>query len=409
MISELVAPFSDFSEEEKITNGMETHISITKEVNSGHKYFSKFFTSLTDSNWVSFLKEAEIFHKLNHGSIAHLQKICFNNKNSAALHFNFIPSENLNDLISSSSTAINNPTILMKIIYGTASALFYLHQHNYCLTNFNTSSVMLNDDFEPILFDISQIKAIDPVSRSIDPSGIKKFPENVLFVAPELLSNSSNISIFPEITEKVDIYSFGMFVFHLLSGSLVNEITDETDLLNHIIFGGRPEFPPNFPPVFEELVIMCWDIESQARPSFKDIIETLSMDNFALPGTDLAQYHAYIQKMQVKEEKDEATAYYEKVIQDKDTELEAASQLCDFLKTTLEETTKNYQKDFERLTKEVEETKKLIPSPPQYRNIATITDNFNNNRIKEYLFIGSCSAAFALTFSCLFFFFKKKK
>ena len=405
---DLIFPSTDFIEEDKITNSNDTHISITKEISTGQQYISKYFTPLTESNLKNFFQETETFQKLDHKAIAHLQKIYFTNRSHAALLFNFNTSGNLNDLVSISSNLLSNPTILMKIMYGVASALNYLHENNLCLTNFNTSSIMLNESFEPILFDISQIKQLNKETKILEDANIQIPHENILFVAPELLIDQNNNFMNFECSEKVDVYSYGIFVYHIISGELVNSIKDESDLHSFIIFGGRPEFPPNFPEMYQELVQMCWDIDPSRRPSFKDIIDTISLNDFVLPGTDLDKYHEYIEKLKTNEKIGEIDNY-KKIIEEKDNELQAASDLTDLLKTTLEESTTSYADEYEKLTKEIAHLKEQIPPKISYKDFGGNTINKEENKMKEYLIIGTCSAlaSFAISFG-IFKLFKRK-
>jgi len=86
-------------------------------------------------------------------------------------------------------------------------------------------------------------------------------------MAPEVMMGG-------EITEKVDVYSFGVLLWEILCckeayGNHTNyETFYKAVCLNH----ERPEVPPHCPPKLRQLMDICWQHDPQSRPSMEEIV-----------------------------------------------------------------------------------------------------------------------------------------
>ncbi|PNX95626.1 dual specificity protein kinase pyk2 [Trifolium pratense] len=91
------------------------------------------------------------------------------------------------------------------------------------------------------------------------------------WMAPELLNGSSSL-----VSEKVDVFSFGIVMWELLTG---NE--PYADLHYGAIIGGivsntlRPSIPESCDPEWCLLMERCWASEPSERPNFTDIADEL--------------------------------------------------------------------------------------------------------------------------------------
>ncbi|XP_030473067.2 uncharacterized protein LOC115690741 [Syzygium oleosum] len=91
------------------------------------------------------------------------------------------------------------------------------------------------------------------------------------WMAPELLNNSGN-----PVSDKVDVYSFGIVMWELLTGE--KPFADLDD--NHMIVGVvnntlRPQVPASCDPEWKSLMERCWSSEPSERPSFAEIAKEL--------------------------------------------------------------------------------------------------------------------------------------
>lgn len=89
----------------------------------------------------------------------------------------------------------------------------------------------------------------------------------------ELLKEESDRSV--EIwTEKVDIYSFAMTCYEVLTGGTPFPQYPKSDW-QKVIDGKRPHLPNYVDPRVRELLEMCWDKEPLKRPTFGVILDKL--------------------------------------------------------------------------------------------------------------------------------------
>ena len=90
------------------------------------------------------------------------------------------------------------------------------------------------------------------------------------FMAPEVYRHE-------DYTETVDIYSYGMILYYLLSGrppwASMNGLMAVERAAKE---GDRPNIPRDWDERLSNLLQRCWDENPQARPSFQNILEVLN-------------------------------------------------------------------------------------------------------------------------------------
>lgn len=98
-----------------------------------------------------------------------------------------------------------------------------------------------------------------------------KSPGSPVWKAPELFDRQHDI------TEKVDVYAFGLILWQLLTRDQVfkeffSGYTEEA-FGRQISAGYRPEIPPGTPRELAELMRGCWEEDPDARPSFSEVVQ----------------------------------------------------------------------------------------------------------------------------------------
>ncbi|XP_027126629.1 RAF-like serine/threonine-protein kinase PRAF isoform X1 [Coffea arabica] len=116
------------------------------------------------------------------------------------------------------------------------------------------------------------------------------------WMAPELLNGSSNL-----VSEKVDVYSFGIVMWELVTGE-----EPYADLHYGAIIGGivsntlRPPVPESCDPDWKSLMERCWSAEPSERPSFTEIANELRLMASKLPPKGQNQQPVSSKQPQVK-------------------------------------------------------------------------------------------------------------
>eukprot|EP01113_Clastostelium_recurvatum_P011453 TRINITY_DN15831_c0_g1_i1.p1 TRINITY_DN15831_c0_g1~~TRINITY_DN15831_c0_g1_i1.p1 ORF type:complete len:433 (-),score=87.08 TRINITY_DN15831_c0_g1_i1:8-1306(-) len=95
------------------------------------------------------------------------------------------------------------------------------------------------------------------------------------YLAPEILEKP-NSSRKVRYSYKVDIYSFAMCVWQMLSGRPPFDDVSPYIFLPQVMQGERPATPDHVPPRLASLIQQCWDGQPDRRPPFTEILETLN-------------------------------------------------------------------------------------------------------------------------------------
>jgi serine/threonine protein kinase len=143
----------------------------------------------------------------------------------------------------------------MKLLFGVAEALRYLHERGILLP-VCSSSILLDSVSEPHVIDPGLVKHLSPADR-LDLTGFAD-----------------------DLSPESDVFAFGTFAFRVLTGS------DPTDPL---------VFPPDVSPAYADLVHTCRHPLVSQRPTFAAIVrEFLSGD---LDLTESSEFRDYVARI----------------------------------------------------------------------------------------------------------------
>ncbi|KAK7265149.1 hypothetical protein RJT34_32765 [Clitoria ternatea] len=155
--------------------------------------------------------------------------------------------------------------IAMDVAFG----MEYLHGKNIVHFDLKSDNLLVNlrDPHRPICkvgdLGLSKVKCQTLISGGVRGT--------LPWMAPELLNGSSSL-----VSEKVDVFSFGIVMWELLTGE-----EPYADLHYGAIIGGivsntlRPPVAESFDPEWRLLMERCWSSEPSERPSFTEIANEL--------------------------------------------------------------------------------------------------------------------------------------
>lgn len=173
------------------------------------------------------------------------------------------------------------PFALQAVILQAAKALEYLHQQHIIYRDLKSENVLvwaLPPPFQDHPDDLVHIKLADyGISRPTLPSGTKGYGGTEGFMAPEIMRFNGE----EEYTEKVDCFSFGMFIYELLT--LHQPFEGHESVKECILEGGRPPLTyreTQYPSYMLDLMALCWSQQPTDRPSASQVVSISSAPEF---------------------------------------------------------------------------------------------------------------------------------
>ncbi|KAK8897638.1 hypothetical protein M9Y10_015601 [Tritrichomonas musculus] len=185
-------------------------------------------------------------------------------KTTVSLFYEFLP-YNVEEVM---RKGMLNNTLKVRIAVEVAIGMSHIHSLGIIHRNLNLSNIMMNHFFESKI--IGLIHSND-FSTEVG-NQLKKGITTVAYMSPELVNEE-------EYDNKTDVYSFGILLYHLFTGSLPNQAF--RDKLNYVPIN-YPQQSDNISNCCISIIKSCTSSQPSNRPSFEKIIEYFLSNSFAL-------------------------------------------------------------------------------------------------------------------------------
>ncbi|KAK9715529.1 hypothetical protein RND81_06G170800 [Saponaria officinalis] len=216
-----------------------------------------------------FWKEALILSSLHHPNVVSFYGIVRDGPDgSLATVTEFMVNGSLKQYLRKKDRTIDRRKRLI-IAMDAAFGMEYLHGKNIVHFDLKCENLLVNmrDPQRPVCkicdLGLSKVKQHTLVSGGVRGT--------LPWMAPELLSGKSNM-----VTEKIDVYSFGMVMWEVLTGEEPYKDMHCASIIGGIVNNTlRPQIPTWCDPEWKSLMESCWAPEPTDRPSFPEISQKL--------------------------------------------------------------------------------------------------------------------------------------
>ncbi|XXG45662.1 hypothetical protein AAC387_Pa02g0688 [Persea americana] len=217
-----------------------------------------------------FWKEAHLLAELHHPNVVAIYGVVTDGplKNLATVT-EYMVNGSLKQVLQKKDRTIDRRKRLI-LAMDAAFGMEYLHEKNVVHFDLKSHNFLVNmrDPHRPICkigdLGLSKVK-----QKTLVSGGVRG---TLPWMAPELLTvGKSNM-----VTEKVDVYSFGIVMWELLTGEEPYAGMRSEEIIAGILRGDlRPEIPNWCDPLWRSLMERCWSSNPNLRPSFSEIAKEL--------------------------------------------------------------------------------------------------------------------------------------
>ncbi|KAK9269315.1 hypothetical protein L1049_001086 [Liquidambar formosana] len=223
-----------------------------------------------------FWKEAHILGQLHHPNIVAFYGVVTDGPvTNLATVTEYMVNGSLKQALQKKDRTIDRRKRLI-IAMDAAFGMEYLHEKNIVHFDLKSHNLLVNmrDPQRPVCkigdLGLSKIK-----QKTLVSGGVRG---TIPWMAPELLNCENNL-----VTEKVDVYSFGIVMWELLAGEEPYANLRSEEIIAGIIRGDlRPEIPSWCDPFWRSLMERCWSSDPDSRPAFSEVAKELRVMSAAM-------------------------------------------------------------------------------------------------------------------------------
>ncbi|XP_025990472.1 mitogen-activated protein kinase kinase kinase 12 isoform X1 [Solenopsis invicta] len=222
----------------------------------GAVFSGKLYKEIVAVKKVKEPKETDIRHlrKLNHPNIVHFKGVC-TKPPCYCIIMEFCPFGPLYDLLRAGEPV--PPARLVSWSKQIAAGMAYLHAHKIIHRDLKSPNVLIGQGEVVKISDFGTSKQWNEISTKMT------FAGTVAWMAPEVIRNEP-------CSEKVDIWSYGVVLWELLSGEIPYKDVDSSAVMWGVGSNSlHLPIPTSCPEGYGLLVKQCWSAKPRNRPAFK--------------------------------------------------------------------------------------------------------------------------------------------
>ncbi|KAJ8350039.1 hypothetical protein SKAU_G00251690 [Synaphobranchus kaupii] len=277
-------PFEEISELQWLGSGAQ-----------GAVFLGKFHSEEVAIKKVREQKETDIKHlrKLKHPNIIGFKGVC-TQAPCYCIIMEYCAQGQLYEVLRAGRKV--TPRLLVDWASGIASGMNYLHLHKIIHRDLKSPNVLVTHNDNVKISDFGTSKELSDKSTKMS------FAGTVAWMAPEVIRNEP-------VSEKVDIWSFGVVLWELLTGEIPYKDVDSSAIIWGVGSNSlHLPVPSTCPDGFKILMKQTWQGKPRNRPSFRQILLHLDIASADILGAPQETYF----KSQV-EWREEVKKHFEKI------------------------------------------------------------------------------------------------
>ncbi|KAF7653424.1 hypothetical protein LDENG_00083050 [Lucifuga dentata] len=259
-------PFEEISELQWLGSGAQ-----------GAVFLGKFHTEEVAIKKVREQKETDIKHlrKLKHPNIISFKGVC-TQAPCYCIIMEYCAQGQLYEVLRAGRKV--TPRLLVDWASGIASGMNYLHLHKIIHRDLKSPNVLVTHNDTVKISDFGTSKELSDKSTKMS------FAGTVAWMAPEVIRNEP-------VSEKVDIWSFGVVLWELLTGEIPYKDVDSSAIIWGVGSNSlHLPVPSTCPDGFKILMKQTWQGKPRNRPSFRQILLHLDIASADVLGAPQETY-----------------------------------------------------------------------------------------------------------------------
>ena len=251
---------NDIVEKEQIAQG---GFSIIKRgyFRGSEVAIKKFFDpKISEENKEEFMNEVEILKKLRHPYIITMMGYQIKKKeNDHKIIFEYLGKNNLHKLLHFSDKKIDSLSFLKKL----AEVFNFIHLSKITHRDIKSLNILVTKDLNPKIIDFGLAREKNNLNK-----GKNCFSATPSYCAPEIFLKKN-------MTEKVDIFSFGVLMWEILKREIPFDGMTPLAIKNVVLGKGEVLSCKSLSSSYSRIINKCLSYNPEDRPSFEKILKLL--------------------------------------------------------------------------------------------------------------------------------------
>lgn len=202
------------------------------------------------------------------------------------------------DLYKALKTHSLTNTQLTICAFDIARGMAYLHENMIVHRDLKSLNILLDSNGFARICDLGFARVVEKTTHD----SIKTFVGTYYWMAPELLEEN------PSYTPKVDVYSYGIMLWEMLTHKIPYDGQDPTTVIKNVFMkNSRSKMPADVLPGIQKLIEDCWERDPKLRPSFKNIVNTFATGEAYYADTNVDEVLQYARKVLAQDDPDSLT------------------------------------------------------------------------------------------------------